>query len=720
MPTETQPAPAGRANAGESSGPTIPPGQAPFLKRSWSPRVLRAGAPTLGVIFLTAVIARAAWAFGVGEPLQYSHPYQYLSHSLWLAERPDAWSVVWNYDNWRVHYDRWTAAPLYYLFLLGIFQTAGPSMFCVRLIQCGLGGLAAVSTARIGARIAGSRGRWAGIAFALHLPLIQICATTLTEDLYVPLMMLAFDLLLRSPTRANALKAGLTQGLAALTRSVSSAFFAIMALWVLGTEGLRRGLPRAALLALGGMLTILPWAARNYFVMGEPILIETFAWENMWYANALVGPGVKAAQRRDIVSQKTTAEQRARAVELTIENLRRRPDLIPGKVWINFRHLIRPEGLHQWLTVRSDESMTRLILQFLFEDALYLVAWAGFALFLFKKRWNHASTLILLWIGYSLLMVVVLFHNEVRYRNQIAPFLFATAVAGLFGPGGLRGSTGRAWIGRGMAALIFFLALAPYPALLLRVFRAHRDAANLAITAPDPAVDAGTFWTERFQVLADGGHVERAADLVDQLGSRAPLPVLTLAPQVLALLGPAHEAAAEAAWKQTSEIEWTLDETRLQSIAWRRRPPLVRPERIEIGSFDLGLISDFGPPLPQGAVPRFPAALEIGDEPKEPTSRWTRGDSRIRLCAPSPGPSTLTLRMAAPLPAPRAPMAASVRFDGRRVGTADVGREPKDYTFAVDAPRCPGVVEIRSGVWSVSDPPAELGVEVFSASLGRR
>ena len=72
----------------------------------------------------------------------------------------------------------------------------------------------------------------------------------------------------------------------------------------------REIVPEPATLALGGMATILPWAARNYFLLGEPVLIETFAWENLWYANALVGPGVKEAQRRDIVSQRTTAEQR--------------------------------------------------------------------------------------------------------------------------------------------------------------------------------------------------------------------------------------------------------------------------------------------------------------------------------------------------------------------------------------------------------------------------
>jgi hypothetical protein len=680
----------------------------------------RAGAPTLGLVFIVAFALRAAWAFGVGEPLEYSHPYQYLSHSLWLAERPDALSVVLNYDNWRVHYDRWTAAPLYYLFLLGIFRVAGPSVFWVRLVQCLLGGLAAVSVGRIGARISGSRGRWAGLAFALHLPSIQICATTLTEALYVPLMVLAFDLLLRSPSRANALRAGLTQGLAALTRSVSSAFFAVIAVWLLAKEGLRRGIPRVALLALGGMLMILPWTARNYFLLGEPILIETFAWENLWYANALVGPGVKAAQRQDIVSQKTTAEQRERAVELTIQNLTRRPDRIPEKIWINFRHLIRPEGLHQWLTVRAADSMDRQVLQLLLEDLPYLLGWMGLALFLFKRRWNQASTLVLLWLGYSLLMVVVLFHNEVRYRNQIVPFLFATGIAGWLGPGGLRGNRRQAWIGWLIAASILVLSLAPYPALALGVFRANGDARNLAIPDPRPGSDAYTFWTERFQFLAESGHVDAAADLFDRLGASASVPVLAIAPRLLAMAGPGREAAARAAWSRSADLEWTLIETRLQAIAWRRRPMAMKPDRIQLGSFDLGMIEGFGPPLPQGGAPQFPGADEGVTRAVEPTSRWTRGHSRIRLCAPSVGPATLTLRMAAPLPAPKAPIAASILFDGREVGRVEVGRSFADYAFPVSATACPGVVEIRSAVWSTSDPPAELGVQVFLAGLKAR
>ncbi len=678
---------------------------------------MRAGAPALGAIFLLALLLRVAWVLGVNEPLQHDHPYKYLSHSLWLAERTDPLNVILHYDNWRVQYNRWTAAPLYYLFLFGIFRLLGPNVLWVRLIQCVLGGLAAVSVARIGARISGSRGRWAGIAFAIHLPLIQICATTLTEALYVPLMVLAFDLLLRTPSRANALGAGLTHGLAALTRSVSSAFFAIIAFWMLAKEGPRRGAPRVALLALGGMLTILPWAARNYFLLGEPILIETFAWENLWYANALVGPGVKAAQWQDIVSQETTAQQRERAVELTIQNLTRRPDRIPGKIWLNWDHLLRPEGLHQWLTVRADESMGRQFLQIILEDVPYLVAWAGFVLFLFKRRWNQASILTLLWLGYSLLMVVVLFFNEVRYRNQITPFLFATAIAGWFGPGGDRRNTKRAWIGRVAATSMVILALSPYPALALAVARANADAHNLLIVVPGPGVDQATFWTERVQSLADGGRMAAAADIAERLGAGAPIPVLTLAPRILTAPGLEHAAAAQAAWDRSAAIEWTMDETRMQAIAWRRRPAAIRPDEVQLGSSDLGLIEGFGPPLPRRASGELPGAEEAGPEP---TSRWTRGHSRVRLCSSSPGPATLTLRIAAPLPAPRTPIATSVRFDGREVGSVAVGRAPANYEFAVTAGACPDVVEIKSPVWSTSDPPAELGVKLFFAGLRPR
>ncbi len=719
MSIEGPPEPSGRGAGATSSENPVHEGLGRTLGRALRHQLIRGGAPTLLATFAAAFALRAAWSFGLGEPLQYNHPYQYLSKALWLAERPDALAVILHYDNWRVHYDRWTAAPLYYLFLCGIFRLMGPSLLWVRLIQCALGSLAAVSVARIGARIAGARGRWAGIAFGLHLPLIQICATTLTEALYVPLLVLAFDLLLRSPSRANALRAGLTHGLAALTRSVSSAFFAVIAIWLLAKEGLRRGMPRVALLALGGMLIILPWTARNYFLLDEPILIETLAWENFWYANALVGPGVKEAQRRDIVSQKTVAQQRERAVAITWQNLARRPDRIPEKIWLNFRHLIRPEGLHQWLTVRADASVGQQALQVLLEDSLYLVAWAGFALFLFRKRWNHASILALLWLAYSLLMVVIIFHNEVRYRNQITPFLFAVGLAGWFGRGGERGNTGRAGIGRAIAVLIVVLALAPYPARALAVARANADARNPSILEPGLGVDGSTFWTERFQFLVDGGRLEGAAEIFERLGVRAPVPMLTIAPGLLTLLGPEHEAAARAAWSRSAAIEWTLDETRLQAIAWRRQPEALRSDRIQLGSFDLGLISGFGPPLPRTDSPDLSEA-DRALISKAPTYRWTRGRSRLRLCVQVAGPSTLTLRMAAPLPAPRIPMLTSVLFDGRLVGAVEVGRETKDYEFRVVAAACPGVIEIRSGVWTVSDQPAELGVQVLFAGLKTR
>lgn len=678
---------------------------------------MRAGAPTLGTVFAAALLLRLAWVLVINEPLQYNHPYQYLGHSLWLAERDDPLDVILHYDNWRVHYDRWTAAPLYYLFLLAIFRLLGPDVLWVRLIQCVLGGLAAVWVARLGARISGARGRWAGIAFALHLPLIQICATTLTEALYVPLMVLAFDLLLRTPSRANALRAGLSQGLAALTRSVSSAFFAVIALWMLAKEGARRGAPRVALLALGGMVTILPWAARNYFLLGEPVLIETFAWENLWYANALVGPGVKEAQRQDIVSQKTTAEQRERAVEFTLQNLTRRPDRIPTKIWLNFEHLVRPEGLHQWLTVRSDESVERQFLQILLEDVPYLLAWAGFVLFLLKRRWNQASVLTLLWLGYSLLMVVVLFHNEVRYRNQIVPFLFATGIAGWFGPGGDRRNAGRAWIGRAIAMSIMVLALSPYPSRALAVARANADARDLSIRAPGPGVDRETFWTERVQSLADGGQMTAAAEVVERMGAGTPIPVLTLAPRILTEAGLEGSATAKAAWDRSAAIEWTFDETRLQAIAWRRLPVAMVPAEVRLGSFDLGLIEGFGPPLPRNDPARLP---DEGTADRGPASRWTRGQSRVRLCSPAPGPKTLTLTIAAPYPAPRTPITTSIRFNGQEVGRVAVGRAPANYEFTVTGGTCPAVVELRSPVWSIPDPPAELGVRLFFAGLKPR
>ena len=313
-------------------------------------RLLKHRAPTPLGAFLLALIVRLLWVTLVADPILYQHPYQYLGNAQWIAESPNPVHVVLHYDNWRVQYDRWTAAPLYYLFLATLFRIFGPGLSAVYWTQCVLGALATAALCAIGSRLGGRRGRRVSWFYAFYLPAVQVCGTTLTEALHTPLLLIAFEGVLRSassPRRHFA--AGLIHGYAALTRSVSSAFFLLLALHRTIVLGFRRAAPSVAALALGGAFAILPWTARNYFLLGEPILIETFAFENLWFSNTLgVRPAFKEQQRQDIVSRPTLGEQREAAVGWTLRNLRRNPHRCRHLVSLRWRGSHSCAAATQW------------------------------------------------------------------------------------------------------------------------------------------------------------------------------------------------------------------------------------------------------------------------------------------------------------------------------------------------------------------------------------
>src|SRR5207247_11138617 len=53
-----------------------------------------------------------------------------------------------------------------------------------------------------------------------------------------------------------------------------------------------------------------------------------------------------------------------------------------------------------------------------------------FIVFLVSGRPPPSAALVFLWMGYYLFMLVVVFHNEIRYRSAFVPLLLAGAAAG--------------------------------------------------------------------------------------------------------------------------------------------------------------------------------------------------------------------------------------------------------------------------------------------------
>ena len=128
--------------------------------------------------------------------------------------------------------------------------------------------------------------RWAAGIIALF-PLLVIYPLALaTENLFLPLLTLALVLVMQAGERGrrrDCAAAGLVLGLAALTRSIVTAFVPLAALWLWWTSRKKRGMLRnPALLILCFLLITVPWAIRNTRLHGRPIWIETSLGYNMY------------------------------------------------------------------------------------------------------------------------------------------------------------------------------------------------------------------------------------------------------------------------------------------------------------------------------------------------------------------------------------------------------------------------------------------------------
>ena len=152
--------------------------------------------PWWAAVALVALGARLVFLFAADEPILYSHPYNYFHGALAILEHPRPWRFIATSDAWHLWLGPWTIAPLYYVFLAGIMAVFGPHLLAIQLIQIGLDVLAAVLTGHLGRRLAGPRGAWAGVAYALNFHAIEQCTTTLTENVSNSLLLAGIVLLI--------------------------------------------------------------------------------------------------------------------------------------------------------------------------------------------------------------------------------------------------------------------------------------------------------------------------------------------------------------------------------------------------------------------------------------------------------------------------------------------------------------------------------------------
>jgi hypothetical protein len=665
----------------------------------------------LAAVFALALAARLLFVFAADEPLLYSHQYTYFTNALRIAEHPHPVQYVLYSDEWRTWDQHWTIAPLYHLFAAAIFGLFGPHLLPLRLVQCLLDSGAALAVAVLGRAAAGRRGDWAGAAYALYWPAIEMPSWTMTENVHTVLLTAGAAVLAaeRAASSARRLAAGgLLIGLSALARSVSTGFLVLVSAWTL-LRSRPRALKPAAVVLAAGLAVILPWTARNVFLAGDHVLIESAAFENIWFANRFVDRATFLNQERLVHGQATPAEKRAAALHYALRGIRRHPDRFVEKVGRNFRHFFRPEGLQNLVGIERSIEPWRHAGSVLLDDLPLLLAVPLFTVFVAAGRASRARSLIVLWVAYYLFMVVIVFHNEIRYRSAFVPFLFAGAAGGalvLADPAGRRRA--RTLIGLAAGLLLSLSMVWPY---------APR---TYAVAAADDRRSPRR-WFDRGRSLLQEGRPAEALEVYSHglpLATEANWRGRIALPRLLEAAGRNQEA--DDARRALDRLSWDDDPWLVLEAAWRELPAPRTDEVVLGGGADYGAVRGFL--HPRGGDPALSRhRLEWnryerlgGPQPPPGTHRWSRRRAWLRLVPASAAAAhDVTLWMGSPFPSTLASPEVTVRVGGGQPlrFTLDSGIKP--YRFRVTAPAgAPLVVRLDSPTWSRAGEPADQGVRV--------
>ncbi|MGH9399099.1 MAG: glycosyltransferase family 39 protein [Thermoanaerobaculia bacterium] len=186
--------------------------------------------------------------------------------------------------------------PPGYAFFLAVATLGHPdSIACDKVAGAAAGALAAPFLAMLSARIFRRRGLAlaTGIAAALHPAFVYITSDVQTETVFLPLLLSAGYFLLASTDRPSAnlaLCAGLLLAGAALTRPSALAMAPLLGAPLLDRRWPARARVHiAAAAALGMVLGLAPWTARNYLLFHELIPVSDEGGASFFDGNSRLG-----------------------------------------------------------------------------------------------------------------------------------------------------------------------------------------------------------------------------------------------------------------------------------------------------------------------------------------------------------------------------------------------------------------------------------------------
>lgn len=521
----------------------------------------------------------------------------------------------------------------------------------------------------------------AGLIFAgllaVWYPLVELPIHTFSEPLFFVLFMLHLWLLVRWRDNRRwpwLLSAGVTLGLAALTRSPALYATVFVAGWLLlethaerdadaaqGRHPLRALVDRlrdlhflatvarrVALFLLAFVAVVAPWTLRNYIVYERLIVIDTLGPANLWLD--------LLPNRRENVELLQTMPQADRQT-FAVGELKRilgeDPLRLWQNAWPNFQHIWKAQFVEDFLL--KSNFYTRPLRATWPLGILGDLLWFGFTIcglitLAAPLREGAFRWLLLGWLGFTVLTVLLL-HVEPRYLMPIWLVLMLYTAWGLSDPAATIGLLRRHRLSGGLALLLLgsFLALCfsyrNYPEALARGIRRewHYLAGARAYAAGDNAAAVTAF---EQMVAVDprsiDGRVDLARALVAQTRYDAALALLEGSSANRAVVMRAAIARAQgntdlAANYFADAARWEGEDIQMLTRAWLRPPPTLH--------LHLGNNLDYG----------YLEGFSFGEQTTGPDSdlvsyRWLQRHGRIVLPLPQPlqPGSRVTLRMAGP------------------------------------------------------------------------
>jgi 4-amino-4-deoxy-L-arabinose transferase-like glycosyltransferase len=321
--------------------------------------------------------------------------------------------------------------PLYPYFIAIVYTLFG-SLGAVKVAQCLLGALLVPAVGRLGEGTFGERaGLTAAGVTAFYPELVWFCAHFWAETLFALLVWWALERLLHADARGSARAAavaGVSWGLAVLTRETFLYFLPVAALWL----AWRRpgGGRRAAILVATALLVILPWTLRNWLVFQNFIPVSTAGALNLWQGNTRM-------TRQEVYEEYWAVRGRAqkyhhtrrRAVEAIVERqplwiFEKLRDEMPAYWAAHGQPIVHIERGAYGRTTRPRAVGTVVLVL-----APYLVVLGLFVVGIAALSRGRPVWLLLAFLAFYVLLHVAA-HGYPRYRLPSLPVLFLVAGQG--------------------------------------------------------------------------------------------------------------------------------------------------------------------------------------------------------------------------------------------------------------------------------------------------